>query len=61
MSLKPLRSDFLAGIARKLREFAPYAVIELIMPGGSLLALALWLYRRQKKAQGFPASMDALH
>ncbi|HEX4153209.1 MAG TPA: hypothetical protein VHY75_13460 [Steroidobacteraceae bacterium] len=30
------------------REFAPYALIELVLPGGSLLALALWLYRRRR-------------
>jgi hypothetical protein len=37
-----------------LRNLAPYAVIELLLPGGSLLALLLWLYRRQKKASIFP-------
>lgn len=31
-----------------LRQLGPYAAIELILPGGSLIALALWLYRRQK-------------
>lgn len=33
-----------------LRQLAPYAAIELLLPGGSLIALVLWLYRRQKKA-----------
>jgi len=36
-------------IANKLlaagRTFGPYLAIELVMPGGSLLALLLWLYR----------------
>ena len=27
------------------RTFSPYLAIELVMPGGSLLALLLWLYR----------------
>jgi hypothetical protein len=27
------------------RAFGPYLAIELILPGGSLLALLLWLYR----------------
>ncbi len=27
------------------RTFGPYLAIELVMPGGSLLALLLWLYR----------------
>jgi hypothetical protein len=34
-----------------LRELAPYAAIELVLPGGSLLALLLWLYRRRKSAK----------
>jgi hypothetical protein len=32
----------------KLREWAPYALIEIVLPGGTLLALGLWLYRRRK-------------
>jgi hypothetical protein len=39
-----------AAVVAKLREFAPYAALELVMPGGSLMALGLWLYRRQKNA-----------
>ena len=27
------------------RTFGPYLAIELVMPGGSLLALLLWFYR----------------
>jgi len=27
------------------RTFGPYLAIELLLPGGSLLALLLWLYR----------------
>lgn len=38
-------------IAAKLREFAPYAGI-LMLPGGSVMALLLWLYRRRGKAAG---------
>jgi hypothetical protein len=34
-----------------LRRIAPYAAIELLMPGGSLLALLLWLYRRHCAAR----------
>ena len=34
----------------RLRSLAPYALIELIMPGGSLMALLLWLYRHRKKS-----------
>jgi hypothetical protein len=38
-----------AAIVAKLWDLAPYAVIELVLPGGSLMALLLWLYRRQKR------------
>jgi hypothetical protein len=44
-----------ASVVAKLREFAPYAAMELVLPGGSLMALGLWLYRRQKKASLFAA------
>ena len=48
MTLRKLNNHALA-IATKLREFAPYAAIELILPGGSLMALMLWLYRRKRE------------
>jgi hypothetical protein len=39
--VKPLaRKVFAAG-----RTFGPYLAIELLLPGGSLVALLLWLYR----------------
>jgi hypothetical protein len=31
----------------QVREIAPYFAIELVLPGGTLIALALWLYRRR--------------
>jgi hypothetical protein len=34
----------------RLRDLAPYAALELVMPGGSVMALLLWLYRRHRKA-----------
>ena len=49
-----------------LREFAPYAAIELIVPGGSVMALLLWLHRRRKSRetrqarQEIPAPLLAL-
>lgn len=30
-----------------LRSIGPYAALELLLPGGSLLALLLWLYRQR--------------
>jgi hypothetical protein len=31
-----------------VRSLGPYAAIELLLPGGSLLALLLWFYRRHQ-------------
>jgi hypothetical protein len=31
-----------------VKALAPYAALELVMPGGSLMALALWVYRDRK-------------
>ena len=31
-----------------LKELAPYAAVELILPGGSLVALILWLHARRR-------------
>lgn len=42
-----------AAVVAKLRKFAPYVAMELVLPGGSLMALGLWLYRRQNKATFF--------
>ena len=35
------------------RSFGPYLAIELLLPGGSLLALLLWLYRSHARAANF--------
>jgi hypothetical protein len=36
----------------RLKALAPYALIELILPGGSVMAVLLWLYRRRSLADG---------
>src|SRR5690242_16869676 len=33
-----------------IRALAPYAAIEILLPGGTLLALLYWLYRRHRQA-----------
>ena len=48
----PRMPSLLAAMLAKLKELAPYAAI-LMLPGGSLMALLLWLYRRQKKVSFF--------
>ena len=42
MKLKPILAI--------LKELAPYAAIELILPGGTIIAILLWLYRRRRAA-----------
>lgn len=37
---------WMARAVAQLKELAPYAVLELVLPGGSLIAILLWLYRR---------------
>jgi hypothetical protein len=49
----------------RLKALAPYAMIELVLPGGSVMALLLWLYRRRQNGVGFgpisiAAGMDAI-
>src|SRR5882757_7582154 len=53
---KPPRrwSAHTVAVVARLREFAPYAAMELVLPGGSLLAFGLWLYRRQRTVSLLP-------
>jgi hypothetical protein len=32
----------------RLKVLAPYALIEILLPGGSVMALLLWLYRQKR-------------
>jgi len=34
---------------KHLKSLAPYVLVELLMPGGRLLALSLYLYRRGRE------------
>lgn len=38
---------WLQWLFERVREIVPYFAVELILPGGTLIALALWLYRRR--------------
>ena len=55
----PKLRAYAAAVVAKLRAVAPYALIELVLPGGSVMALLLWLYRRQRKVPVF-ASQEIL-
>ncbi len=37
----------LAMLRRLVQEFGPYLMLEILLPGGTLLALLLFLYRRR--------------
>jgi len=39
---------YAAAVIVRLKVLAPYALIELVLPGGSVMALLLWLYRRRQ-------------
>ena len=44
-----------AAVFVRFKAVAPYALIELALPGGSVMALLLWLYRRRKHGAAFGA------
>lgn len=39
---------WVAAAVSVLRQIGPYAAIEIVLPGGTLIALLLWLYRRHR-------------
>jgi hypothetical protein len=41
----------MSAAVEKLKGLGAYAAIGLVLPGGSLLALLLWLYRRFARAR----------
>ena len=43
--MKPLAMKLIAAG----RTFGPYLAIELLLPGGSLIALLLWLFHSQRR------------
>lgn len=34
-----------------VRQFGPYAAVELLLPGGTLIAVLMWLYRRHRRIE----------
>jgi len=41
-----------ARVQQWMRSLGPYVAIELLLPGGTIIALALWAYRRRRAARG---------
>jgi hypothetical protein len=52
------------GTVGLLREFVqklgPYVMLEILLPGGTLVALLLFLYRRRKAAGALASSTGSL-
>jgi hypothetical protein len=53
MSILKGWGGYAAAAIVRLKALAPYALIELVLPGGSVMALLLWLYRRRNNGVGF--------
>jgi hypothetical protein len=45
--MRPLFNPWIERVSALLRSLGPYAAIELLLPGGSIIALLIWLYRRR--------------
>jgi hypothetical protein len=45
--MKTLLNLWIARLPALLRGLGPYAAIELLLPGGSIIALLIWLYRHR--------------
>jgi hypothetical protein len=43
-----MKNGWLQWLIEQLREWGPYFAVELILPGGTLIALALWACRRRQ-------------
>jgi hypothetical protein len=44
---------YAAAVIVRFKALAPYALMELVLPGGSVMALLWWLYRRRNNGVGF--------
>jgi hypothetical protein len=42
------KNGWIQWLVEQLREFGPYFAVELLLPGGTLVALALWVYRNRE-------------
>jgi hypothetical protein len=42
--------NILREVVPAVRKLGPYALLELVMPGGTILAILLYLYRRHRDA-----------
>jgi hypothetical protein len=47
-------------LRRLLSRIGPYLIVEIVLPGGTLLALLLYLYRRRKVSIRQPLLRSAM-
>lgn len=45
--MKAPSTPWLTPVLALLKSLGPYAAIELVLPGGTLIVLALWAYRHR--------------
>jgi hypothetical protein len=45
------QAGWLARGALAARSLGPYAAVEILLPGGTLIAFLLWLYRRHRQGK----------
>jgi hypothetical protein len=43
-----------------LKRFGPYVAIELLVPGGTLVALALWFFRERMSIRGLAVRLSGI-
>ncbi|MGH8851564.1 MAG: hypothetical protein ACREYD_11270 [Casimicrobiaceae bacterium] len=43
-----------------LQRFGPYLIVEMVLPGGTLIALLLYWYQRRKRAAGSATAQSPL-
>jgi hypothetical protein len=65
--LKQRLAAQLRRLAAATRQLAPYLLVELLLPGGSMIAVLLWILRGRlrlplrRATDRFPAKVAALH
>jgi hypothetical protein len=43
-----------------LKRFGPYVAIEVLVPGGTLVALALWFFRERVSIRDLPVRLSGI-
>ena len=50
--MKTVFQEYVLALRSILAKMGPYVLIELVLPGGTLIALLVFLYRRKRDAAG---------